>query len=488
MKKGMMALLMMLFLLVATPVLGAEVNLDEMSEVSAYGVDDHLYTYIKISDLFDVSTLIAEQTSPEILVKGTSVPVSIEQSNVKSRYVFLVDASGSMKKYIGIVHDYLDSLVENETQESVFSILTFGEKMHVVEENIPDKDRVKKIINGLKFEEEFTDPYTAIIDSLDYLKNSSWEGEEIINLVVVSDGKPDLRETTPDADAVNVRVSEATEKIASTPEIVVHTLGVEEWDETMSRAFSVNTGVNLTVDTKQAAKDAGLAMADFVDHLYQVSFELAQIPRTDTFEVGIKLEGKTVDETNAILRGSFSGVKVMLNEKEEAEKQEEIQKPSFEPVEETISPKPEIDEKTEFDRKQIAIICIAAFVVLILFFFGFFVIRRKNKSGKEKCTPQTPETLMRLEVISGECMNLKKEYIFTDEFLIGRHRKCDLVFRNKGMELYNTKIFWKGQMIYIEDLSSKNGTALNGMRLYAPNRLRSGDEITIGAVRFKLFF
>ena len=41
---------------------------------------------------------------------------------------------------------------------------------------------------------------------------------------------------------------------------------------------------------------------------------------------------------------------------------------------------------------------------------------------------------------------------------------------------------------YIEDLGSQNGTAVNGTPIHMANILRSGDEIAMGDVRFRLKF
>ena len=65
---------------------------------------------------------------------------------------------------------------------------------------------------------------------------------------------------------------------------------------------------------------------------------------------------------------------------------------------------------------------------------------------------------------------------------------CDLVWSDRCVSKKNSRIYIKDQTIYIEDLNSKEGTVLGGMRLYAPNPLRSGDVISIGAVSFILRF
>ena len=71
-----------------------------------------------------------------------------------------------------------------------------------------------------------------------------------------------------------------------------------------------------------------------------------------------------------------------------------------------------------------------------------------------------------------------------DQILIGRDKACDVVFNSPDVSKRNTKIFLRNGAVYIEDLNSTNGTKLEGMRIYAENRLRSEDEISIGNVKF----
>ena len=92
------------------------------------------------------------------------------------------------------------------------------------------------------------------------------------------------------------------------------------------------------------------------------------------------------------------------------------------------------------------------------------------------------------EELSGNIRNMEKQICLQDQILIGRSRMCDLVWSDRCVSKKNSRIYIKDQTIYIEDLNSKEGTALGGMRLYAPNPLRSGDVISIGAVSFILRF
>ena len=95
---------------------------------------------------------------------------------------------------------------------------------------------------------------------------------------------------------------------------------------------------------------------------------------------------------------------------------------------------------------------------------------------------------MHLEVLSGSASSPNRDFYLKDYILIGSADDCDLVFADEEVAAHNSRIFFSQGYLYIEDLGSPAGTALGGMRLYAPNRLRSGDEISIGNVLFRFNF
>lgn len=95
---------------------------------------------------------------------------------------------------------------------------------------------------------------------------------------------------------------------------------------------------------------------------------------------------------------------------------------------------------------------------------------------------------MHLEVLAGNALSSARDFYLKDYILIGSADDCDLVFTDEEVAAHNSRIFFSQGYLYIEDLGSPAGTALGGMRLYAPNRLRSGDEISIGNVLFRFVF
>ncbi len=71
--------------------------------------------------------------------------------------------------------------------------------------------------------------------------------------------------------------------------------------------------------------------------------------------------------------------------------------------------------------------------------------------------------------------------------MIGRDAGCDVVLDNRLVSRCHAEIFWQDGDYFIRDLSSKNGTHVNGRRLTHEQRLQDGDEVQV-ALRFKLAF
>jgi len=75
-----------------------------------------------------------------------------------------------------------------------------------------------------------------------------------------------------------------------------------------------------------------------------------------------------------------------------------------------------------------------------------------------------------------------------DELVIGRGSECDLVLPERQVSREHIRIFREGDMYYLEDLDSKNGTWVNGKQVKASTvPLKDGDEIQI-ALAVKITF
>lgn len=152
-----------------------------------------------------------------------------------------------------------------------------------------------------------------------------------------------------------------------------------------------------------------------------------------------------------------------------------------------IGIEPDSEDKNGTDRKPLS----GSLPVYGIFLLGGFLLGAaavlfvKLKTRKRY---NANTGFLHMEVIAGNCRTKKKEFSLEHTLLIDSGRECDIIRKEKSISEQSARIFIHDGIPCIEDLNSPQGTLLNGMRIFAPNRLRSGDIVSIGKVRFRVFF
>lgn len=83
-----------------------------------------------------------------------------------------------------------------------------------------------------------------------------------------------------------------------------------------------------------------------------------------------------------------------------------------------------------------------------------------------------------LRVISG--LNPGQEFpLEGDSAILGRHPSCDIVLEEGAVSRQHARVFHEAGMYYVEDLGSRNGTYVNGERIYGQHPLHHNDEVQI---------
>lgn len=73
-----------------------------------------------------------------------------------------------------------------------------------------------------------------------------------------------------------------------------------------------------------------------------------------------------------------------------------------------------------------------------------------------------------------------------DSLILGRGEECDIVLAERQVSRQHIRIYTEGDLYYIQDLDSKNGTWVNGQQLKGSRELRDGDEVHVAlAVRIR---
>ena len=71
-----------------------------------------------------------------------------------------------------------------------------------------------------------------------------------------------------------------------------------------------------------------------------------------------------------------------------------------------------------------------------------------------------------------------------NEFLIGRSQSCHLCAGSSAISRQHCAIMRDENRVTVKDLGSRNGTLVNGNKIAEETELVSGDEITVGPLKF----
>lgn len=501
-KIGIWIILGLLFLRPAAMVHAAPSDSSVAEAVSGYCVGDELHAFIRLKEGYDVSKFRVSLQSAGASADREGVVAQLTETDAIVRYVFMVDQSGSMRKYAEEVNIFVDSLMESEKRKAFFTVATFGEQFQVVKEDLTDRNTVQTELGALRYKEKLTDPYTGVESALTYLDGYSIKSGDLIHLVVITDGDPDLgiEDEAKSMEREKELAQALTERITDTPEIIVSTFCTGDWTENTYQAFSVGRGIHENIGDDQTAADAGARMAEYVDSLYRVSFSLSEEPETERFDVELTIKERGAEGIILSLE-SVPNLKLFSDAAPEGPEENGIsvigghlREPDKSNKDQTGLGEPEDREDSAgMGKRCLNLLLPTAAGALVLVGICVLLLVRKRKAVRAGKRPDSKPgqakgagagIAMKLVVYSGKCKRQSTMFYLAEPIVIGRAPGCDVVFADPEVSPRNSRIFIRNQMICIEDLNSAAGTALGGMRIQGQNRLRSGDVISIGNVEF----
>ncbi len=149
------------------------------------------------------------------------------------------------------------------------------------------------------------------------------------------------------------------------------------------------------------------------------------------------------------------------------------------------------DEAPSMNRTAIIIVIICGGALLILLILIVALLLRRRSSADTETSARSSASRgaqIRIEVLSGLCYNAALDFHLRRNLTIGADRGCDLVFDDPDMQPMHAVISRNGGIVTLAECSDTQNTYVGGMKIFAPNRLRSGDIVTIGSTSFQIFF
>ena len=406
---------------------------------------------------------------------------SLAESGLPVTYYLLVDTSTSMRGAREDIRVFAESLAEQSGEGAGFGLLLFGDSFSAVLEPTEDSGAFLSALDDTAFDAQRTDLLRGILDGIEYVSSAERATGGLTGLIVISDGVPDGADGGPDAEKVRQRISDAQETVIHTLWINSGLAGAPQGRDLLA---SIGSGAHPCIEKSGGTRDAAAEIAGYTDGLSAVSFLLETEPSTPV-SGDLFFQSAEEDGGQLLYYAKLADIPVLLAQEDFAPAapsalpapQGSQLSPSDPSSVVSATPKPQASAKVWAYCMGIAAALLAAACTAAVFY-------KKHR----RQTPGTHGIYMRLETGAGKYAGKKTEFFLTDELTIGRSRKCDLVWKDRMTSPVHARVFLRDGLIFLEDLGSETGTFLGGMRIYQKNRLRSGDEISIGRSSFRLRF
>ena len=472
--KRILPLLMAALLLPALSLGAAAAGQAEI--VRAFGAGETLYTYVDLGEGGQPITR-AEATLDGRTFQTTGRLETVRQAGSPVSYLLMVDASTSMPGFQEDVVDFATSLAEHSGENTRFTLATFGDGFQVIGEDVAPEE-VPEQLAGLQYSEPITQLHSAIGQALDYFEGLSRQGNELRSLVVLTDAV----EYDPQGGIPYDTLLERMER----SDVMLHAIGFGDDRAALDRLnqlVQASDGSQWEIGEACTADQAADQLVEYTGRLFVLGFDLSgyvsdgeEQPLSLVFSSGAELVGQAESQV---------ALPVSQDPGTEPDSGTELPAPEPEPDGGAPAAQPAApEEQPEPSALPLALGVGAAVLVVIL----AAVVLGRRKKPEEVPQPAPAGIYMRLEVVQGARRTERTEFTLRDELYIGRDPACDIAFDDETLSLRNSRVFLDQGAVYLEDLQSQNGTRVNGTPVYAPVRLRSGDEISVGSASFRLKF
>lgn len=128
--------------------------------------------------------------------------------------------------------------------------------------------------------------------------------------------------------------------------------------------------------------------------------------------------------------------------------------------------------------------------IFLLYFFVFQVVRVMTRELRAVAAvgQAAPDLRGALLVDDPGDSQLQRgdRFLLDPVTVIGRNRRANIYVDSAFVSGEHTQVSWEQGAWWVTDLHSTNGTFVNSRQVSVPTRLKTGDRIDIGGVRFQL--
>ena len=436
--------------------------------VRTFIYENTLYTYVALTGtdqpITKAEAKLGNQTFPADHKLET-----VRQAGSPVTYLLLVDNSNSMPPFREEVAAFGAALAQSSGENTRYILATFGDDFSLVSEDVSAGELAEQIA-AIPFDETVTRLHTSMDHALDYLESLPREGNELRAMVVLSDAV----QYDPNGGVPYETLLDRIEH----SDVMLHSVG---FGDDAASLDSLGTLAGASGGTHQvigaaSAQDAATLLSDSLGGLFVTGFDLSGCTTSG--------EDQTVSITFAaggdLVCRAESTVDILAVDNEPATPAPQTPGTALPAKEPGNDPAAAPAQREE----QLPVGILAALAVVVVVLVTIVCMQRLRRKKVPAPTAEPSGIYMRLEVLQGELVEPKSEFILDRELIIGRDETCDIVFDSSAVSHRHARIFTADGVVYLEDLSSQNGTCVNGLPIHMAVVLHSGDEISVGDAVF----
>lgn len=454
----------------------------EVKAVSAFVFEDELYIYIRgISGIGEDSQI----QIGNVLCNNDNISVA---GNTAIRTIILVDNSKSIPKAsYETINGIINTVIESAPESEQFKIGTVAEQITYLTEYSSDKEALKAAAGEIVYNDQDTYLSDILYEAVEAVRKENTN--MYTRLLVIADGA--------DNKTIGYTYDEVV-KFLGTQGIPVYTAGIVGKNnanelETMFSFSRASNAESFLMDENMTAEQLAEALAmDEQNVCIKIKPDIS-VMDGGTKSILLKLntpEGQVNITTTAVM--PFGVLEEIQEEPQTVEKKTEektlpvIGEKETEPV----------PVKKTFHPQWIVLLLIpvAAIAVIIAV---VVVIKKKNDIKNETASEEEPviEAKKLASVLPPpkayiilKCNELPEQIYkapINDVIYIGR-KETDIIIDDHYVSSKHCEIILRGELLYVKDCNSSNGTFYENIRIYEETPIISGGNLKIGQYTYNV--
>ena len=484
----------------------------DMKILSTIVFDGDVYIYIRgISELQQDSVV---QIGNNVCQKEQLVFASMADSGISIHTLVLIDNSKSIpKERHADIRAILEELVSSAGENEQFKIGVFSDQISYLCDYTNNKEDLINVIEGIDYNDQDTYMSDVLYDVISELRLE--DTNAYTRILIFADGADD--------NAIGFTNDEVRSFVGKNA-YPVYTIGIPTKNN--SSKLEVMFSFSRASGSEYFLLDGSISNEEIVSCLTKDRSGIClKISPDESLKDGsnkkilLKLisTGGGVELTTDVDM-PFGSVITEMSDQEEKIEDEEEEKDTELPV---LKPSEEINnDKKENTTEKIFVLVIVPSVIVVLAALVVAVLIVKHKRKKPQSIPVQDDVIStsvsgmteigEKTIIEGvrtytddarelwekpadnylvlknlDNTNIMMKVPIIDKVHIGRSETQDIVIENdKKVSRAHCEIILRGELLYIADCNSANGTFYEGVRIYDETPIVSGGKIIIGAHRY----